>query len=112
MKVLNILTNPDDNVNDLVTFNAPSAALQFDEEKREEIRSLNPDAQMNWAHTTTQQLREKLVTTIDSVELANNNVADFCIALNTVLSGEAWAILGIRRALVGRHSLYRVSSCG
>lgn len=54
MKVLNILTNPDDNVNDLVTFNAPSAALQFDEEKREEIRSLNPDAQMNWAHTTTQ----------------------------------------------------------
>lgn len=98
MKVLNILTNPDDNVNDLVTFNAPSAALQFDEEKREEIRSLNPDAQMNWAHTTTQQLREKLVTTIDSVELANNNVADFCIALNTALSGEAWAILGYKSA--------------
>ena len=83
-----------DNVTELVTFNIPDKALFFDEAKRDEVRALTPDQQILWAKTKMDALRSLAVTAAESVEHANNDVAAFCIALNEVLSGEAWAILG------------------
>lgn len=83
-----------DNVTELVTFNIPDKALFFDEAKRDEVHALTPDQQILWAKTKMDALRSLAVTAAESVEHANNDVAAFCIALNEVLSGEAWAILG------------------
>ncbi|WP_418969542.1 helix-turn-helix domain containing protein [Alloscardovia omnicolens] len=82
------------NANELLTLNIPQEIFKLDEAKRDEIRALTPDQQIQWAKAKMDNLRDLLITAMDSVNLANDNLAAFCIALNEVLSGEAWAILG------------------
>ena len=85
-------------VNDLVVFNAPSSVFSVDEVKRAQVRALDGAEQYRWAQTSVEHMRDLFITASDSVEVANTNMAAFCIALNEVLSGEAWIILGYKSA--------------
>ena len=85
-------------VNDLVVFNTPQSVYMIDQAKRDQVRALSADEQQRWAHSSITHMRDLFVTAADSVEVANTNMAAFCIALNEVLSGEAWRILGYESA--------------